>query len=306
MPKICYIPRQLSPASRQMVSRANVIIEDYQAQGLALTLRQLYYQFVSRGMIENKQNEYKRLGSVINDARLAGLIDWEAIEDRTRDLRRNAHWSNPGGIIESAADSYALDKWAGQPRRVEVWVEKDALIGVLEQVCRPLDVAFFSCRGYTSQSEMWVASQRLLQYAEAGQRPVIIHLGDHDPSGMDMSRDIQDRLITFMEHHGVQAVKVERVALNMDQVHQHRPPPNPAKITDSRAREYIALFGPESWELDALDPATLRSVIESAVAKYMDRPAFERIKRRQEGERGLLRKAADNWTDVAQFLGAQE
>lgn len=122
MPNICYVPRQFAADSLATIERANEIIREYAGQGFSLTLRQLCYQFVSRGLIANKDSEYKRLGSVINDARLAGLIDWQSIEDRTRFLRRNSHWNSPADIIDSAARSYALDKWAGQPYRPEVWL----------------------------------------------------------------------------------------------------------------------------------------------------------------------------------------
>ena len=164
------------------------------------------------------------------DGRLAGLIDWNRIVDRTRNLEGNSHWGNPGEIMRSAAHSFRLDKWANQPYRVECWIEKDALRGVIAGVCNELDIPHFSCRGYTSISEMWVAARRLQHWIARGQTPVILHLGDHDPSGVDMTRDIFDRLQTFMG-----GAEVKRLALNWDQVEMYNPPPNPAKLTDSRA-----------------------------------------------------------------------
>jgi len=117
MPKIKYVDHRFSPETRLVIEQANRIITDYQRQGYDLTLRQLYYQFVSRDLIPNSDREYKRLGSVINDARLAGLIDWYAITDRTRNLRSVAHWGAPSDVIESAAASFRMDKWANQPCR---------------------------------------------------------------------------------------------------------------------------------------------------------------------------------------------
>ena len=191
---IKYIEKRFNPSSLAIIEKANEIIEDYSAQGFDLTLRQIYYQFVARDLISNEQKEYKRLGSIISDGRLAGLISWEAIVDRTRHVRSNSHWSGPREIVEGCAAQFRLDGWEGQPNRVEVWIEKDALIGVIENVCRKLDVPFFSCRGYTSQSEMWGASQRLLEHSKVnGQNNIIIHLGDHDPSGIDMTRDLTEQ-----------------------------------------------------------------------------------------------------------------
>jgi hypothetical protein len=228
-----------------MVAKANEIIAEYAAQGFDLTLRQIYYQFVSRDIIPNTQKDYKNLGSIVNDARLAGLIDWESIVDRTRELRSLSHWDGPDSIIDACAGQFNVDRWKGQRYRPEVWIEKDALVGVFERACNELDVPLLSCRGYTSQSEMWGASQRMLRYKRAKQTPIVFHFGDHDPSGKDMSRDILDRLELFTRGQ----IKFQRLALNMEQVEQYNPPPNPAKISDSRANGYIAEFGNESWEL---------------------------------------------------------
>ena len=238
MPKIQYISKRFRDSSLQIIAHANSIIEEYQAQGYDLTLRQLYYQFVSHDLIPNLQSEYNKLGSIINDGRLSGLIDWETIVDRTRNVCSNSHWQSPKEIIDACAKQYEIDKWKDQPYRVEVWIEKDALVGVIEGICTELDIPYFSCRGYVSQSEMWSASQRLLQHIRCDQEIKILHLGDHDPSGIDMTRDIEDRLRLFMEEELPidfnEVVTVHRIALNYDQIRQYNPPPNPAKTTDSR------------------------------------------------------------------------
>lgn len=301
--KICYEPKTFNVKSMEVIEKANEIIETYRAQGFDLTLRQLYYQFVSRDLIPNQDKEYKRLVAVINDARLAGMVDWDAIVDRTRYVRENSHWADPSSIIDSAAYSYAIDKWQGQPYRVEVWIEKDALIGVIEGVCKELDCPFFSCRGYTSASEMWAAGRRLQRYLRLNQTPVILHLGDHDPSGKDMTRDIQERLELFLRVDlGVDQVDVRRIALNMDQVDAYSPPPNPAKITDSRAQTYIAEFGNNSWELDALEPGVLVELIRTEVRSLRDNKLWNQQVRRERAERKSLEAVADRWGDVQTFL----
>lgn len=285
--KIQYVSKRFGVQALTVIENANRIIEEYESQGFDLTLRQLYYQFVSRDLIANSQKEYKKLGNIISDARLAGLVSWQAIVDRTRNLQRNSHWSGPREIVESAVASFAMDRWAQQNYRVEVWIEKDALIGVIENVCTELDVPYFSCRGYTSQSEMWSAAMRLKRYKNNGQTPVIVHLGDHDPSGKDMTRDIEDRIAMFMG-----GVKVERIALNIDQVRKFRPPPNPAKITDSRAENYIREFGKNSWELDALDPKILRDLIEETVFEYRDVAAWDKVIKLENKHKASLKKMA--------------
>jgi hypothetical protein len=134
-PKSATAKNHSAPTAPRFISKANDIIAEYSAQGFQLTLRQLYYQFVSRDFIPNNLRSYKNLGDVINDARLAGLIDWNSIVDRTRNLQSLAHWRNPAEIIDACASQFRLDRWAPQPRRVEVWIEKDALIGVIEGIC---------------------------------------------------------------------------------------------------------------------------------------------------------------------------
>jgi hypothetical protein len=284
--------------TKLVIAKANQILEEYAKRGIIVTLRQLYYQFVSRDLIPNKASEYNKLGNIINDARLAGLIDWKYLQDRTRNLQKLGSWENPAGVIASAANGYHKNLWKGQPNYVEVWIEKDALLGVIEVICERLDVPYFSCRGYTSQSEMWAASQRLLYYEkELGQSTYIIHLGDHDPSGKDMSRDIQDRLALFWSR-----VEVDRIALNMDQVQQYNPPPNPAKITDTRAGAYIQEVGDESWELDALNPDVLTQLIGDAIESKLDQDMFDSRVEEQEEERRLLTKTSNKWNQVSEYV----
>lgn len=215
MPKITYKTFRFKQPTLELIATCDQILDKYAAAGYDMTLRQLYYQLVSADIIPNKQSEYDRLGSIINDARLAGLIDWSAIVDRGRALKGLAHWTSPESILNAVADQYRIDKWKDQFHRVEVWIEKDALSGVFERICTELDVPYFACKGYTSQSEMWSAAMRLEKYRDNGQEPVILHFGDHDPSGIDMSRDIFDRLDLFSS----KPVQVKRLALNIKQVH---------------------------------------------------------------------------------------
>ena len=296
--KELYVYKKFSTDHVDVINVANDIIDEYLIKGFALTLRQLYYQFVARGLMANKQTEYKRLGGIINDARLSGRIDWEAIEDRTRSLRSVPNWSDPSGIIKSAAIGYRKSMWANQDYHVEVWIEKDALVGVIQGICNRLDLPYFACRGYNSQSEQYRAGKRFAQAVREGRTPVVLHLGDHDPSGLDMTRDNADRLALFAD----QAVQVDRLALNMDQIEQYGPPPNPAKLTDSRASDYIALYGSSSWELDALDPPVIERLIEDAVEPYIDRTRWDATKAETASDRAELTMLSERWEDVRTFL----
>lgn len=306
--RICYVPKAFTDEHQEVIDVARGICESYAADGYDLTLRQLYYQFVSRALIPNTLQSYKRLGGILNDARLAGEIDWDHVTDRTRSLESLAHWGSASEIVDAVARQFRTERWSTQPNRVEVWIEKEALAGVAAVACEPLDVDYFSCRGYTSQSELWAAGQRIGRYLDAGQDVTILHLGDHDPSGLDMTRDIRDRLAIFLDGdgHDTHRLDVNRIALNYDQVEQYDPPPNPAKFTDSRARGYVARYGESSWELDALDPATLVALIQSNVEALRDEPLWEQATAEQEEHRENLTAASDRWDDVVDYLTPEE
>lgn len=309
---ICYKDRNFQPASLRIINEAAAICADYARQGYDLTLRQLYYVFVSRDAIPNTERSYKNLGSIVNDARLAGLLDWDWLVDRGRSINRRARWDHPREIIEASGRQFHLDWWSDQPTYVEVWVEKQALAGVIERVSRQYDVTSLACKGYMSQSEQHAAGMRMLEQVRAGKRVHILHLGDHDPSGIDMTRDNEERLRGFIGHHlrddyylspdfddseawqeidaihqeetsdyDVALFTFERIALNMDQIRQYNPPPNPAKMTDSRATDYIAEHGRQSWELDALPPNVLYGLIEDKLGELIDFDLFEARQRRE-------------------------
>src|SRR5262245_37159888 len=131
MARIKYREKRFSAPRLAVIAQANAICAEYAAQGYDLTLRQLYYQFVARGLIANRQTEYKRLGDIIDEARMAGLLDWDYIVDRTRYLRTQNTWEHPSDIISASASQFRIDKWEHQPYRIEVWIEKDALVGVI-------------------------------------------------------------------------------------------------------------------------------------------------------------------------------
>jgi len=272
-----------------IIQASNAIIADYQSRGYDLTLRQLYYQFIGRDWLPNTESSYNRLGKIISNGRLAGLVSWSAIADRTRNLRGLNTFIHPMQAIQAAHDSYRRDLWADQRWRPEVWVEKEALSGVIGQACNKLRVDFFACKGYNSQSEQWRAGQRFANYVKKGQRPIVFHLGDHDPSGIDMTRDNRERLEMFA---GVPVI-VQRLALNYDQIEELKPPPNPAKSTDSRFEAYQREFGDESWELDALDIDYIAKLIEDNVKMVRDPDVWDSSLLREVEEKGQILQAME-------------
>jgi hypothetical protein len=315
------------PDSLAKIENMVEIIEEYQQQGLRMTARQLYYQLVSRDIIANTPKEYKKLTALLTDARYAGMVDWDAIEDRGREPDSPSEWSGLPSLVESALRAYRLPRWADQGCYAELWVEKQALAGVLSPLAREFHVTLMVNKGYSSASAMRESAERIKKAAitdseridelvkevqdvfeDRGKdspegkaiarqirnearnlvkKPYIFYLGDHDPSGEDMVRDIGDRLKEF----GVWLLEVKKVALTMVQVKKYNPPPNPAKITDPRAAEYIKKHGEHSWEVDALPPDVLSRLIRESFTAVIDDYKMRRVKKREEDDKSRLRTA---------------
>jgi hypothetical protein len=295
-----FVPWKPHAATLTVVEQANAIIEEYLAQDFRLTLRQLFYQFVARALLENQFAQYKRLGGIIRNARDAGLIDWDAIEDRTREVNTHAFWNSPSHIISDDAEVYREDLWKGQRYRPEVWIEKDALIGVIEGVCTELRVPYFAHRGNNSQTLQYQAGRRFAGYLDQGLIPLVLHLADHDPNGIDMTRDNIERLTLYARTE----VEVRRIALNMEQVQRYNPPPSFVKEGDTRTTGYREHFGTdECWELDALSPTIISDLIRSEIEGLIDQRAWQAalVSEQQGGE--LLAGVVRNWTKVKSLLG---
>lgn len=344
MPKERYERWNPSGTSRDLVHHANRIIADFERQGYSLTLRQLYYQFVSKALIPNSDRSYKNLGGVIDRARKAGLIDWLAIEDRTRHVNTHGHVDGPEDVIRTTEYAFYQDLWLDQPVRIEVWVEKEALADVIARPANRWNCAWFCCRGYVSQSEQWRAARRIHEHIQNGQRVIILHLGDHDPSGIDMTRDIRERITHFIavdengyapepddyasigdfwdeqfsemldrynlygpdgEYIG-EPFEVRRIALNWDQIQQYNPPPNPAKLTDSRSTDYIDKFGSQSWELDALTPTVINDLIEAEIMAEIDADKFNAARQHVADVRASLHRLGETpWSEIDAWLSTR-
>ena len=330
--KTQYRVTNFRPETLARIQQAKSIIAEYSGQ--KLTARQVYYQFVARDLIPNTPRSYQNLTAMLTDARYAGMISWNAIEDRGREVTR---WSESESIeddVDHAVEYWRSPRWKAQPRYVELWVEKQALAGVLEPIAARWHVPLMVNKGYSSASAMHESAQRMLEASgvesvqvacencntfaddrdgtkcngcgencplvtlafdadgealddSCARECVVLYLGDHDPSGEDMVRDIADRLREF----GVPNLNVRKIALTMEQIRRLRPPPNPAKITDSRAAAYIEQHGESSWELDALPPRELNRLVDAAIRSVCDVDAYQAAIDAENKERDRVRAA---------------
>jgi hypothetical protein len=249
------------------------IIEGYMGR---VTLRQVYYRMVAANVIPNTNESYKKLGSLIKIARENGIIEWGDVEDRGRKIESPATYGSMREFRRVMRLVYDEDRWTNQQHKIAVIVEKAALAGVIEPICRKWQVPFVASRGYASSTLMAEASIKL------GGR-IIHYYGDHDPSGTDMSRDWQDRLRDF----GAGSV-IDRVGLSRDQVELYDLPPQAVKETDARATKYSIEHGKGVWELDAMPPDALERLVETNILAYVDLEAWGMRDAEIEANRQLL------------------
>lgn len=289
------------PESLERVGQVNAILDDYKKMRITLTLRQLYYQLVSKNLIGNKVSEYSKLSDIVSRGRRSGMIDWDAIEDRLRKPNRASEWTNIQDIVDTALAAFRLPRWEDQPEYVELWCEKDALTSVLEPITRQYHVTLMVCRGYCSDSAMKESADRIKAELSNGRDCHILYLGDFDPSGEDMVRDIRDRMELFgarnsgdfSDDNGNEVdLSVKKIALTLEQIAQFKPPPNPAKVTDPRAGKYIEKYGRVSWEVDAIPPDELQEIVSDEITSIMDLDLYEAWKSKEDDHKAKLRKVA--------------
>lgn len=290
-----YLNHNFKAKSLKKIEQVNTIIDEY--SGNQLTLRQMFYQLVARGYIENSQKEYDKLGNLVSDARYAGLIDWEAIEDKTRHYQGSFGLSwTPAEKIQYVAEHFSLNKWQNQPVYIEVWCEKDAMIDIVRRGCRPTNTPCFSCRGYCSASELWRAANHFIRRHDCKERH-IIYLGDHDPSGIDMPRYIAERMKLFGAD-----VEIHRIALTMEQIQLFSPPPSFVKANDSRKTGYIEKYGDTCWELDALKPGFVEALVDSAIRPYIDQRILAETLALEQEQQRELQTISDNYDKLIWLL----
>jgi len=290
------------------INREDLLTEAYsiaQEYGGNLTLRQLYYQCVSRNMCPNDQKDYNRLKDLISEARMSGAFPFNWLIDRSRTVhegRYNHRQADVDVALEAAAGdvsnlpywNISAARWWGQSTHASVWVEKEALSGVFEAPCQSLGVSWFACKGYPSLSSLWAWVKQVESTVEHGwasewggvDNIVIVYFGDHDPDGFQIHRTALKTVLEIAKIEGIilPGITLERAALNRDQIEAYNPPPFPAKKTSARFRGYTqdhpwtregGIY--RSWELDALRPEQLTALIRESVAAHWDQGRYNEI-----------------------------
>jgi len=261
-----------------------------------LTLRQIFYQLVSRLLIPNKQGQYKALSAALSRARKEGVIPWEAIEDRTRPLYGSAGWGSAASFLhhnlEALPDFYHRNLMWSQDCYIELFVEKQALITPFERAAGQYHLLVNMGRGYSSTTVIKEMADRLETAVDGGYDPVILAFSDLDPSGVDLVDNLSRQFLDFDLEP-----EVQRVALIFDQVEEYDLPhdPDALKMTDARAKHFIEEYGQYAVELDALSPAMLEELVRGAVESRIDRDSLEEQIEIEAEERETISARVDQW-----------
>jgi hypothetical protein len=252
-------------------------------QNQPVTVRQTFYLAVSAGLIRKTETEYKAtVGRLLTEMRRAGELPYGWIADNTRWMRKPSTYSSLDGFLASAAQHYRRALWDTQDAYVEVWLEKDALAGVLFPVTAQWDVPLMVTRGYPSITFLHDAAETI---ADEGKPAFLYYFGDHDPSGVDIPRKVEADLRTFVAEYETQAeIHFQRVAVQPWQIAEWDLPTRPTKHTDTRARN----FEGDSVEVDAIPPDILRALVEGRIEQHVDGEALDVLRRAEAHEREAL------------------
>jgi hypothetical protein len=256
-----------------------------------MTIRQLFYQLVSRGTLPNNIKSYQLVSRIMTKAREDGRIDFDYIVDRSRPAYSPNVWADAGGYAEAVKRGYRKDYWSMQPNHVEILVEKDAIIGSIEPVTDELGVTIRVGRGFQSTTRIHEIADHLKRI----EKPItIFYLGDHDPSGVAIENDLESRL----REYGA-TFRIRRLAIFKKDINAFKLPPLRIKDTDSRATSFRSEYGTDCVELDALPPEELRRRLRQAIDNLIDHNLWDRAIAVEKVELASIRTATKMWSGVS-------
>lgn len=283
--------RTSSKKGRGRAQRSIDLIEamtDIAAELEPITGRGIGYKLFTLKLIDSMgTNDMAGVYRLLREAREEGIIPWEWVVDESRDIERVSTWSNPAEYAECVARSYRRDFWDQQPKRVEAWSEKGTVRGVIQPVLDHFAIGFRVLDGFSSATAIHEACRN-----DDGRELVVLYIGDYDPSGLFMSEvDLPNRLARY---DGDQ-VTLKRIALTKNQV-----PPLPSfpakdKKRDPRFRWFVENYGAQCWELDAMDPRTLRRIVEQKIRKEIEPIAWQRCEVVNGAEQESLKTILEKW-----------
>jgi hypothetical protein len=270
-------------ATTELVERAERILSAEQP----MTIRQLFYRLVSVQALENSVPEYKKLSRVMTDARESGQVPFEWIVDRSRPTYAPTVFDNLKAGLTALRNCYRKDYWQEQPTHVEIWTEKDAIIGSIERVTDELGVTVRVSRGFTSTTRV----HEIASVFAGIFKPIFVYyLGDHDPSGRAIELDLYDRISRFGPDF-----QMARLAIRERDIDDFILPPLRIKASDTRAAAFRRKFGNRCVELDALPPEELRSRVRQAIERHIEEEAWGRALAIEKAEQESITSIVGRW-----------
>lgn len=287
--------RGRAAASLRLVDVAYTILEQIQPA----TIRAVCYQlFVRKVIVSMAKNETNRVSRLLRTARENGEIPWSWIVDETREPERVSAWENPAAYAEAVRRSYRRDRWADQPRRIEVWSEKGTVRGTLAPVLDTYGVTFRVMHGYASATAAYDVAAESLRDAARGRPLKVFYVGDRDPSGMHMS--VVDLPARIARYGGAVAAFTRLAIVETDIENRELPWFSAAdKTKDPRHRWYVQQYGQRCWELDALNPAELRERVERAILAEIEPAAWHRADVAERAELDSLTAILSTWPGIS-------
>jgi hypothetical protein len=251
-----------------------------------MTVRQVYYQLVARHIVDNNRGQYQKVCNALVRARKEDMIPWEWIEDRLRQARTYTGYRDARSFVEAKIDLqyYYRHPWQNQDSLVELWLEKDALSGILGDYANQYYLTLNVGRGYDGWSSIHNAAERYDDYGWV----TILYFGDFDPSGEDMVTSLEKRLYEI--DPDCLCINIVKVALTRDDIEKHNLPPDFTKASDTRSKAFIEKHGDIAVELDALPPAVLRQRVEAAIREHINIKVFEESQKIEAREKAALQK----------------
>lgn len=281
------MPRTVGTENRKTTQLIVAAVEILHAES-PMTIRQLFYRLVSRSLIPNDKKHYQLVSRIMTKARDDGRCSFDAIVDRSRPAYSPSVWKDASGYGEAVKKSYRKDYWATQPNHVEIWVEKDAIVGSIEPTTDELGVTIRVGRGFLSTTKAHDIAERF----QGIDKPItVFYLGDHDPSGQEIERDLYDRILAY----GSGYFDLQRLAIHKADIKAFNLPPLRIKDRDMRASKFRAKHGDECVELDALPPDELRRRIQDAVSDLQDLDLWDRAIAVEQVELASIQDAARMW-----------
>lgn len=299
LPKLSQATLSRGPYRRTEILTAAIVdvFEDFEG---SMSTRQVSYQLVSRGDVENCKPAFDRVQRLLVAMRRDGQIPYERVVDRTRGKHQRAGWDGVTDIMSSVAEQYRRNLWAHQRTVVQVACEKQALEGIFAEQVDEYGASLWTMRGYSSESFAFEWATEIRRLNDAGSSVVIAYFGDFDPSGLDIEQDCKKKL----ERFGAEFIW-NREGLLWEDFDRFNLVNVPVKQKDTRAKKYLERYGNRAAELDALRPDELRTRIARAITDHIDVEAWERLRRTERVERESLKLVTNNWDRAVKAAGSK-